>query len=278
MTEPTAEPTRAETKIARQQMRGVREVRRMPAGGFEMREIPNGTGGTWLVCSGYASVTCASMDDFSHCYEMEDWLGPYQEGVVRGAFGKTLAESADVAFLTNHSGVTMARTKPGTLKLAEDRNGLRYEAKLNPTRSDVQILKAAVEDGAIDESSFAFRVVRQTWSYEEDNGEIDRRWLQEINLDKGDVSPVNYGANPHTADHPLAMRNRLAAGRRERTSRASSAVLPDYGPRAHLALARARFPRKPESVHDMVVDDIRAGRLSDPVAEARRKLEALRHR
>lgn len=190
-----------DTRALREEMRGVREVRRVAISQFEIREVPNGTGGTNLEFEGYASVTCADEDDLSHSYEMEDWCGPYQESVLRGAFTKTLAENADVAFLVNHGaggGVTMARTKPGTLRLFEDLVGLHVAATLNPARSDVQILKAAVADGALDEMSFAFRVVRQKWSWAEDNGVIDRRFMQELNLDKGDVSPVNYGANPHT--------------------------------------------------------------------------------
>lgn len=247
----TTPPTTAtgagfDRRAEREAMKGVRETRRMPMSiGFELREVPNGTGGTHLICEGYASVVCASESDFSHSYEMEDFIGPYTESVLRGAFAKTLSESADVAFLVNHGGVTLARTKPGTLQLAEDATGLHYEAKLNPARPDVQILRLAVEDGAIDESSFAFRVVRQKWSYAEDNGEIDRRFLQEIDLSKGDVSPVNFGASSHTADHPLAIRARLLdrnSGRREGTESLSVALatLPNYSERARAQLAALR--------------------------------------
>lgn len=235
-------------RAEREQMKGIREVRRMPSQGFQLREAPNGTGGTHLICEGYASVTCASEDDFSHAYEMEDFIGPYVESVIRGAFAKTLAENADVAFLINHSGVTMARTKPGSLRLAEDLKGLHYEARLNPKRPDVELLKLAIEDGAVDESSFAFRVVRQKWSYKEDNGEVDRRLLQELNLDKGDVSPVNFGASSHTADHPLAIRARLLdrnSGRHAGRGGAASlsvalATLPNYSERARAQLAALR--------------------------------------
>jgi HK97 family phage prohead protease len=196
-----------EVRAVRDEMRGVREQRRMVST-LELREVPNGTGGTELVCSGYASTTCADRDDRSNSYEMEDMIGPWTESIVRGAFAKTIRENADVAFLPNHGaggGLTMARTKAGSLKLSEDLTGLHYEARLNPDRPDVQILRAAIEDGAITESSFAFRVTRQTWS--EDYAE---RWITEVSLDKGDVSPVNYGANPHTGDHPLSMRSAMA--------------------------------------------------------------------
>lgn len=199
-----------EVRALREEMRGVREERRVAISQFEIREVPNGAGGTNLKFEGYASITCSDESDFDHTYEMEDWCGPYEEGVLRDAFNRTLSENADVAFLVNHGGVTMARTKPGTLRLFADLVGLHVDATLNPTRSDVQILRAAVDDGAIDEMSFAFRVTRQKWSWAEDNGEIDRRWLQEVNLDKGDVSPVNYGANPHTGGL-VSMRSAMGA-------------------------------------------------------------------
>jgi hypothetical protein len=50
-----------------------------------------------------------------------------------------------------------------------------------------------MERGDLDEMSFAFRVTRQEW-----NEDYTERWINEVNLSKGDVSIVNYGANPHT--------------------------------------------------------------------------------
>jgi HK97 family phage prohead protease len=213
-----------------------------------------------------------------------------QEAILRGSFTKTIAEGCDTAFLTNHTGVTMARTKPGTLKLAEDSTGLHYEGRLNPTRPDVQILKAAIEDGAIDESSFAFRVVRNKWSYAEDNGDIDRRFIQEVSLDHGDVSPVNFGASAHTADHPLTMRNRLGRGVRPHAARRAPAVVAESKlaiemargdlaiADARRAIADARYRCEPDPDHELVVADIRAGRFGDPVAVAKRDLAAARRR
>ena len=45
----------------------------------------------------------------------------------------------------------------------------------------------------MDEMSFAFRAVRQEWNEDE----TERRLL-EVNIHKGDVSVVNFGANPAT--------------------------------------------------------------------------------
>jgi HK97 family phage prohead protease len=100
----------------------------------------------------------------------------------------------DVVFLLNHEGMSLARTKPQTLKLVEDGIGLHSEAKLDPINPHVIALRSAVERGDIDEMSFAFRVMSQTWdeSYED-------RTINEVNIHHGDVSAVNFGANPYTA-------------------------------------------------------------------------------
>lgn len=128
-------------------------------------------------------------------YEMYDFWGPYTEIMDRGAFDKTLAAEPDVAFLLNHRGTTMARTKSGTLELSFDpAQGLLMDAFCNPERVDVKDLAHAINDRDIDQMSFAFRIIRGQWSpdYEEYR-------ILEVDLDRGDVSAVNYGANPNTS-------------------------------------------------------------------------------
>ena len=160
--------------------------RRAVAREMELRSSPDGTGGDALTFLGYASVTDAP-------YEMQDMFGDYTENIRAGAFAKTLADGADVPFKVNHEGITLARTKSGTMQLAEDSTGLHVEAQLDPSSPAVQTLRSAMERGDLDEMSFGFRVIRQEWSPD---------WLQrdisEVSLHKGDVSVVNYGANPHT--------------------------------------------------------------------------------
>lgn len=135
---------------------------------------------------GYASVT-------EQPFEMWDWLGPYSEVVRTGAFGKTLAENPQVQLLLNHGGLAMAYTKAGSLRLSEDSTGLRMEADVNAKRSDVGDMLAALDEGSVDEMSFAFRVTRQQWS-----PDYDQRDILEVDLHRGDVSVVNFGANPAT--------------------------------------------------------------------------------
>ncbi|MHC9046804.1 HK97 family phage prohead protease [Microbacterium saperdae] len=129
-------------------------------------------------------------------YEMYDWYGPYSEKVARGAFDKTLAAMPDVAFLLNHRGMTMARTKTSkTLSLWTDQAGsLAMKALLNAQRQDVQDLRHAVDDGDIDQMSFAFRITAGSW-----NMDFTEFVIEEVDLDRGDVSAVNFGANPYTS-------------------------------------------------------------------------------
>lgn len=144
---------------------------------------------------GYASVT-------EKPYEMWDLFGPYEEVISRGAFDGTLANNPDVAFLVNHRGVTMARTTNGTLELSTDDVGLRSVAYLNPGRSDVQLLMHAVDDGLITEMSFAFTIPDGGARWSDDFGTFR---IDEVDLNRGDTSAVNYGANPATT---IAARSR----------------------------------------------------------------------
>lgn len=158
------------------------QLRSYPAQ-FEVRSLT----GTMVELTGYAST-------YEQPYEMFDMFGPYTEVARAGMCAKTLAEGADVAYLANHEGLTMARTKSGSLRLAEDPTGMLAVAQVNTARSDVRDLVTAVEDKNVDEMSFAFRVVAQAWS-----PDWEQRDLIEVNLNKGDVSAVNYGANPGTS-------------------------------------------------------------------------------
>ena len=137
--------------------------------------------------TGYASVV-------ERGYTMHDMFGPYSEVVSASAFDATLSANPDVVFLENHAGRAMARTGAGTLELSADATGLLSRALLNPTRTDVRDLTAAIADGAVTEMSFAFRITDGQWSPDYTEYRINA-----VDLDRGDVSAVTYGANPHTS-------------------------------------------------------------------------------
>ncbi|MEV0779181.1 HK97 family phage prohead protease [Streptomyces sp. NPDC050428] len=136
---------------------------------------------------GYASVTEAP-------YDMWDMFGPYNEVLRAGSFAKTLSETPQVQLLLNHGGLSMAYTQAGTLRLSEDSTGLHMEADVNTKRYDVNDMLLAMEERSVDEMSFAFRVTRQQWS-----PDYDQRDILEVDLHRGDVSVVNFGANPATS-------------------------------------------------------------------------------
>lgn len=127
-------------------------------------------------------------------YEMWDMFGPYTEEIAPGAFDETLAANPDVAYLVNHMGVTMARTTNGTLELEADGLGLRTRGFVNPARQDVRDLVTAIDDRNITEMSFAFMITDGDW-----NDAWDEFTINSVDIDRGDVSAVNYGANPFTS-------------------------------------------------------------------------------
>ena len=200
----------------------------------------------WL--EGYASIV-------ERGYEMWDFAGPYTEIMAKTAFDVTLTKNPDVAFLVNHKGVTMARsTTPGRLELAADDTGLKVTALVNPKRQDVQDLLVAVNDGDVDEMSFAFMITRGEW-----NSDYTLYRIDEVDLDRGDVSAVNYGANPYTS---------IAARSREILE--SLDHLPAGAARAALERLNGRSdmrpepePEKPAPPLGRSISMIRAGLLLD---------------
>lgn len=170
---------------------GSRAVARAAMYGVEVRDEPDSDGTVGF--RAYASVT-------EHPYDMWDMFGPYTETIAGDAFDATLAAQPDVAYLLNHGGMTLARTTSGTLTLGRDDTGLWYEPRLDPANSDVRNILSGIRRGDLDESSFAFRITRGSW-----DPSYTAYRIEQLDLDRGDVSTVNYGANPGTGDHPITL-------------------------------------------------------------------------
>lgn len=175
-------------KAKRSQLLDAPERRGVAFSDFEIR-----ADGDILGFRGYASVFESPYDVFGGPEN-----GGWAETVDRGAFDVTLREKPDVMFLVNHEGMPLARTKSGTLRLTTDRKGLRTEADLDRRDSDVARLEVKMDRGDMDEMSFAFRAKRQEW-----DDEYTERRILEASIHKGDVSIVNFGANPAAAGASL---------------------------------------------------------------------------
>jgi HK97 family phage prohead protease len=132
-------------------------------------------------------------------YEMWDMFGPYTETVALGAFDKTLAANPTVEFTLNHNrggGAPMASTRNGTLELAAvkdgDLTGLSYDAQVDATRNDVSDMVKALDRGDLAEASFKFGITRGQWS-----PDFTEYRIEEVDMDGGDVTAANFGANPY---------------------------------------------------------------------------------
>lgn len=156
-----------------------REVRRVES--LELRQSDDGL----PMIEGYATV-------YNYGYEIGGGpeLGGFTEIIAPGAARKS-AQEADVRLLADHAGLPLARTRSGTLELESDDIGLRVRATLDPSNPAAQQLRSSMERGDVDQMSFAFRVVRDSW-----NRDYTERTISEVRL--YDVSVVTYPANPAT--------------------------------------------------------------------------------
>ena len=159
---------------------------RGPLAGVHL-ERAAGDGGA-LVFTGHASVT-------ERGYELWDWAGPYTEVVAATAFDETLGRSGlDVPLVLDHDSMRrIARTTNGSLRLAMDETGLAVEADLDPADADVSYIEPKLRSGLIDEMSFRFRIIRGQWS-----PDYTEYRIEEVDIHRGDVAIVGYGANPAT--------------------------------------------------------------------------------
>lgn len=158
-------------------MTGTIEYRSMIASGLQSR----GAGGRTI--RGYAALFNSLSED----------LGGFREKIAPGAFARAIKEKQDVRALFNHDGnLILGRTKAGTLRLKEDRQGLAVEIDL-PDSVFGKDLYASIERGDVSQMSFAFRARKDQWDLV--NGESIRTL---IDVDIFDVSPVVYPAYSST--------------------------------------------------------------------------------
>ncbi|MEP4236049.1 HK97 family phage prohead protease, partial [Parasphingorhabdus sp.] len=96
--------------------------------------------GDVIKVSGYAAV-------FD---EETDIGGMFREVIRPGAFKSAIERNDNVSFLINHDGLPLARTSSGTLKLTEDRTGLRIDTELDATDPDVARIVPKMKRGDLD--------------------------------------------------------------------------------------------------------------------------------
>lgn len=149
------------------------------------------------------------LEGYAATFGAEAKIRDYVETIAPGAFCQTLAERSDILALVDHDASrVLARTKSGTLRLAEDSRGLHFDLDLPNTTAANDVL-ALAERGDLGGMSFAFTVNRERWDGE-------RRELQSVALHE--ISVVSaFPAYPDTIVHARAKplyKSRLAMAKR----------------------------------------------------------------
>ena len=134
--------------------------------------------------------------------------GAFTESIIPGAFRATLLRpGADVLALVDHDlGKLLARTASGTLRLAEDARGLRFDLDTPDTSLGRDVLHM-VGRGDIRGMSFGFKPLDEAWPAR------DRRELRSVEL--VEISVIH--------SHPAYPETEIAA--RSRTLRETSAAI-----------------------------------------------------
>lgn len=119
-------------------------------------------------------------------------LGGFVEVIAPGAFDDVLTD--DVRGLFNHDrNMILGRTKSGTLTLAVDDIGLRYEISAPDNQTVRDLVLAPIARGDVDQSSFAFHLPSDGYRWDEDDQGVYVRTITRLSR-LIDVSPVTYPA------------------------------------------------------------------------------------
>lgn len=126
--------------------------------------------------------------------DSEEMMG-FIERIAPGAFKKTIQEGDVRAFWNHNPDYVMGRTKSGTLRLSEDKTGLAVEID-PPDTPTMRDFVASIERGDVDQMSFGFQVVKDSWEHDRKR-DLVTRTLLEVRL--FEVSPVAIPAYPDTS-------------------------------------------------------------------------------
>ena len=146
---------------------------------------------------GYAAVfdePSEPLRDYAH--------GTFREIIRPGAFKQIISQRADVLALFNH-GVDniLGRVSAGTLRLAEDRHGLKYTITVPKTTLGRDLVES-LKRGDIQGSSFSFNVDSDGDTWIQENG-VHIRTIHQVGnvFDVGPCCSPAYGSTTADALH-----------------------------------------------------------------------------
>lgn len=143
------------------------EYRVMKVNAVEERD-DQGVVSNRMIIEGYAVLF-----DTPQTYQYGDTT--YTEQISRGALDNTDMKRTVLRYNHDDSVMALARVKNGSLVLTVDEIGLRVWAELLDTQTNRDLYKS-IQNGLIDEMSFAFTVARNgdKWEYEDDYTKVTR--------------------------------------------------------------------------------------------------------
>lgn len=119
---------------------------------------------------------------YAAVFGAETRIADFREVIASGAFSASLASGKDILALQDHdAGKVLARTKSGTLRLAEDSRGLRFEIDMPDTQLGRDLLTMA-ERGDVGGMSFGFQVREGGEAWDGDRRELRSLELFEISV------------------------------------------------------------------------------------------------
>jgi HK97 family phage prohead protease len=137
-------------------------------------------------------------DGYAAIYGEETDLGQFIEVILPPAFRSALSATTNLPMLWDHNAAMppFATTKAGTLKVSEDRRGLRVSADIDERHILGPTLISMAERGEVDGMSFGFVTGRKDNKVSERNGRMVRAITGFKHL--LDVSPTWNPAYPGT--------------------------------------------------------------------------------
>jgi len=137
-------------------------------------------------------------------FGVEAAIGDFVETIAPGAFAASLKSGADIVAMVDHDpSAVLARTRSGTLQLAEDSSGLEFSLSVPDTQRGKDVL-ALADRGDLGGMSFGFLVPDggETW-------DGNRRTLTVVDL--REISVVSaWPAYPETTVNARSRAPRLA--------------------------------------------------------------------
>ena len=99
------------------------------------------------------------LEGYAAVFDQETRVAGSREIIRSGAFTNTIGVGRDILALANHDATqVLARTKSGTLRLAEDTRGLHFDLDLPDTTAGRDVL-ALAERGDLGGMSFGFKEI-----------------------------------------------------------------------------------------------------------------------